>query len=141
MQAHPKAKPLAVAFLYPEQVTVVADKPSSVELHFKVASGLHINSHTPRTDDLIPTTLKLPETSGVHVADTAFPAGEDLLFGAGGSSTEKLSVYTDEFTVRAELVAPRGEHLVEGTLRYQACDNHACMPPHSIPVVFDVIAR
>jgi hypothetical protein len=30
---------------------------------------------------------------------------------------------------------------VEASLRYQACDNNACMPPHTVPVVFDVIAR
>jgi hypothetical protein len=141
-------KPAAVSYLYPEQVTIAANKQSAVQLHFKIAPGLHINSHTPLTDDMIPTTLKVPESSGVALAKATFPAGQELTLeldpagsAPGESSSEKLSVYTGEFTIRAELLAPAGEHLVEATLRYQACDNRACMPPHSIPVVFDVIAK
>lgn len=137
---HPmKAKQVAVAYLFPEQITVAADKPTAVDLHFKVADGLHVNSHTPHTEDLIPTTLKLPETSGVRLANATFPPGTDFAFPADPG--EKLSVYTGEFIVHAELVASKGNHLVEATLRYQACDNQTCMPPHSIPVTIDVIAK
>ncbi|WP_263359387.1 protein-disulfide reductase DsbD N-terminal domain-containing protein [Acidicapsa ligni] len=134
-----KTKSSVVTYLFPEQVTVAAGKPTAVDLHFNVAAGLHINSHNPHTDDLIPTTFKLPENSGVLLANANFPEGHDFAFPI--SPKEKLSVYTGEFTIHAELNATRGEHLVEATLRYQACDNNACMPPHSIPVVIDVIAK
>ena len=40
--------PAAVEYLYPEQVTVAAGKASEVTLHFRIAQGLHINSHMPR---------------------------------------------------------------------------------------------
>ena len=133
------AKPAAVAYLFPEQVTIAADKPSPVDLHFRVAPGLHVNSHTPRTEDLIPTTLTLPEPSPVRLARTDFPPGMDYAFAI--NPTEKLSVYTGEFTVHTELVAAKGEHLVQATLRYQACNSNTCMPPHSIPVAIDVIAK
>jgi len=133
------AKTLAVSYLFPEQVTVVADKPTPIDLHFKVAPGLHVNSHTPHTEDLVPTTLKLPETSGVRLAHAIFPPGADFAFPA--DPAEKLSVYTGEFIIHAELVATKGDHLVEATLKYQACDNQICMPPHSIPVTIDVIAK
>jgi Disulphide bond corrector protein DsbC len=129
----------AVSYLFPEQVTVTADKATTVDLHFKVAAGLHINSHNPHAEELIPTTLKLPEVSGVRLASATFPPGTDFSFPI--DPTDKLSVYTGEFTVHAELVAAKGEHLVEGTLRYQACNNETCMPPHSIPVAIDVIAK
>ena len=133
------AKPAAVAYLFPEQVSIVADQPTAVDLHFKVAAGLHINSHTPRIEELIPTTFKLPEASGVRLVNTTFPPGTDFNFTV--DPTEKLSVYTGEFTIHAEIVAAKGEHLVEGTLHYQACNNATCMPPHSIPVAIDVIAK
>ena len=133
------AKPAAVSYLFPEQVTVVADKPTAVDLHFKVAAGLHINSHTPRIEELIPTTFKLPEASGVRLVNATFPPGTDFNFTV--DPTEKLSVYTGEFTIHAEIVAAKGEHLVEGTLHYQACNNATCMPPHSIPVAIEVIAK
>ena len=132
----------AVTYLYPEKVTIQADKPSPVDLHFKVGEGLHINSHTPRGEELIPTTIKLPETSGVRLAKADFPPGTDFAFSAGPDTPqEKLSVYTGEFIVHTELVAAKGEHPVEATLHYQACTNNICMPPHSIAVAIDVVAR
>jgi hypothetical protein len=34
-----------------------------------------------------------------------------------------------------------GDHLVEGKLRYQACDRNECMPPKTITVPIDVIGK
>jgi hypothetical protein len=39
------------------------------------------------------------------------------------------------------LVAAPGNHLVQGKLHYQACDRNECMPPKTITVPIDVIAR
>src|SRR5271168_3083270 len=69
LQAKPAgAKPPAVTYLFPEQVSIPAGKPSPVDLHFKIGAGLHVNSHTPRSEELIPTTLKFPEDSGVQLS-------------------------------------------------------------------------
>jgi len=133
------SRPAEVTYLFPEQVSVTAGHPTPIDLHFRVAEGLHINSHQPRTEDLIPTTLKLPDNSSVHLARAKFPSGIDFSFAVNPS--EKLNVYTGEFTVHTELLAPRGDHLVQATLRYQACNNESCMPPHSIPVVIDIVAK
>jgi hypothetical protein len=132
-------KSAAVAYLFPEQIVATADKPTAVDLHFKIANGLHVNSHTPHSDYLIPTTFKLPEKGAVRLANATFPPGVDYAFPI--NPEEKLSVYTGEFIIHAEFVAAKGEHLVEGTLHYQACNNDSCMPPHSIPVAIDVIAK
>jgi hypothetical protein len=133
------AKPAAVSYLFPEQVTVVAGKATQVDLHFKIAEGLHVNSHQPHTEDLIPTTLKFSNGDSVQATKIVFPAGEDYAFAA--SPGEKLSVYSGEFILHTELIAARGDHLVQATLRYQACNHNTCMPPHSIPVAIDVIAK
>ena len=133
------AKKASVEFLFPEQVTVAAGKPTAVELHFRVAPGLHINSHSTGGDGMIPTTLTVPDGAAVRLVKTSFPAGAE--FALPAAPAEKLSVYTGEFVVRAELEAAAGDHLMEATLRYQACDNAACMPPRTIPVVVDVVAR
>jgi hypothetical protein len=135
----PAKKPAAVAYLFPEQITVAAGKPAKVDLHFKVADGLHVNSHAPHGEGLIPTTLDLPEADGVRLANATFPPGADFTFPIDPS--EKLNVYTGEFVVHAKLVAAKGNHLVQGTLRYQACNSNTCMPPHTIPVAIDVIAK
>lgn len=128
-----------VRFLYPEQVTVPAGKPSVVELHFRVNDGLHINSHTPREKSLIPTQLMVEEPTGVNVASVDFPAGSD--YSPAFSPSDKLSVYTGEFVLRAHVTAQRGDHLVQAALRYQACDAHSCYPPKTAPVAVSVIAK
>jgi DsbC/DsbD-like thiol-disulfide interchange protein len=129
----------AVEYLFPEQVTVPAGKPASVALHFRIAPGLHINSHTPGEEELIPTTFSIPEGSGVRLDGAVYPSGTDFRLPLDPKT--KLSVYTGEFTIQARLVAAPGDHLVEAKLRYQACDNSSCMPPKTIIVAIDVIGK
>src|ERR1700733_10946271 len=115
-----------IEYLFPEQVTVPADTPSPVALHFRIAPGFHINSHKPKEDYLIPTTFAVPESSGVRLESATYPDGIDFTLPLDPGTT--LSVYTGEFTIEARLRAPRGNHLVEATLHYQACDKSACFP-------------
>jgi hypothetical protein len=128
-----------VKFLYPEQVSITANHDSIVDLHFRVNPGLHINSHAPHEKSFIPTQLLVAEPTGVTVGPVDFPAGTD--FSLAINPNEKLSVYTGEFVVRAHVKAKAGDHLIEGQLRYQACDATSCFPPRKIPVAVDVIAR
>jgi DsbC/DsbD-like thiol-disulfide interchange protein len=133
------AKPPAVAYLYPEKVAVPAGKATTVALHFRIAPGLHINSHTPSEDELIPTTLSIPEGSGVRLDRAVYPPGTEFTLPIDPKT--KLSVYTGEFIIQARIVAAPGDHLVEARLRYQACDNNACMPPRTITAAIDVIGK
>lgn len=135
----PASKPAAVDFLYPEQITIPADKPTKVTLHFRVAPGLHINSHTPTADELIPTVFTIPADSGVQLISAVYPSGAEFTLPLDPAT--KLSVYSGEFTLQVHLKATSGNHLVEAQLRYQACDNNACMPPKTISVAIDVIAK
>ena len=40
-----------------EQQMVAAGKRSVLELHFRVVDGFHVNSHTPKSELLIPTQI------------------------------------------------------------------------------------
>jgi hypothetical protein len=133
------AKNDAVQYLFPEQVTVPAGKPSPVALHFRIAQGLHINSHTPSEDFLIPTIFSIPEGAGVKLQAASYPAGVTLTLPADPKT--KLNVYTGEFVIQARIVSTPGNHLVEAKLRFQACDQTQCMPPKTIPVAIDVIGK
>ena len=138
-QKRPLVKTDAVRYLFPEQVSVPAGKPSQVALHFRVAPGLHINSHTPTDEFLIPTTFSIPDGSGVRLETATYPAGTVMALPI--DPTTKLSVYTGEFIIQARIVATAGNHLVEGRLHYQACDNKQCLPPKTIVVAIDVIGK
>ncbi len=121
-------------------VTVVAGKPNPVELHFRVRNGYHINSNRPHSDLLIPTTIKLAPPNDVMGGKITYPPGQDLSFPF--SPDEKLSVYAQEFTIKALLtttrIASSGKFTVHGELRYQACTDNACFPPRSLPLQFNI---
>jgi hypothetical protein len=110
-----------------------------VALHFRIAQGLHINSHTPKDEFLIPTTFSIPDGLGVRLDKVSYPDGKEFTLPADPSS--KLSVYTDEFVIQARIVAAAGNHLVEAKLHFQACDKNICLPPKTIPVAIDVIGK
>jgi hypothetical protein len=128
-----------VHFLYPQQVTLRAGKPATILLHFRVEQGLHINSHTPPAKSLIGTDLKVPNPEGFTVTALDFPPGAAYAFPAFPS--EKLSVYTGEFVVTMHLTAQPGNHLLQGMLRYQACDTNTCFPPRNATVPIDIVAQ
>jgi len=138
-QSRPLVRTDAVTFLFPEQVSVTAGKPIPLALHFRIAQGLHINSHTPSEDYLIPTIFTIPDGAGVRLDAATYPAGTAMTLPA--DPTTKLSVYTGEFTIQARIVATPGNHMVQAKLRYQACDQNQCLPPKTITVPIDVIAK
>ena len=129
----------AVQYLFPEQVSVPAGKTSPVTLHFRVAQGLHINSHTPSDDFLIPTTFSIPDGMGVRLDAATYPPG--TIISLAFDPKTKLSVNTGEFDIQARIVATPGNRLVQGRLRYQACDQNQCLPPKTITVPINVIGK
>ncbi len=123
----------------PKSRTLSAGKKSVVELRFHVTEGFHVNSHTPKSELLIPTKLTLEPAAGVKAAAAEYPAGTAYSFSF--EPNEKLDVYTGVFTVKVPVVAEAGPHTVNGVLHYQACDKAACYPPKSLPVQVVVTAK
>jgi hypothetical protein len=129
----------AVSYLFPEQISAPAEKATQVELHFRVAQGMHINSHTPGESELIPTTFSIPQGAGARLAEASYSAGETISLAADPGT--KLDVYTGEFVIRARIVPQAGNHLVQAQLRYQACNQTQCLPPRTLEVPIDVIGK
>jgi len=133
-----KAPTLTVAAV--AQVTAERTKQTMVELNFRVPSGYHVNSNTPKSEFLIPTALKMEVPTDIILGKIVYPAGTDMTFPF--SPDEKLSVYSGDFTIAVGVhplrsVVP-GKYVMHGVLRYQACDNAACYPPKTLPVSFEV---
>jgi hypothetical protein len=128
----PTAKPKSYVVYAAESQVVIAGKRSVLEMHFRVVEGFHVNSHTPKSELLIPTQIALQPVAGVKAEAIEYPAGTSYSFSFDPS--EKLDVYSGDFTVKLPVVAEAGTHTIDGTLRYQACDHAACYPPKSLPV-------
>jgi DsbC/DsbD-like thiol-disulfide interchange protein len=103
----------------------------------EVVSGYHINDHHPSLEYLIPTEVKVEPSQQVTVQDITYPKGEPKKF---AFSDAPLSVY--EGTVRFDVALQvdrktvPGNYEVKGKLAYQACNDHACLPPASVPLLF-----
>jgi thioredoxin:protein disulfide reductase len=110
----------------------------------EISSGFHMNSHKPSEDYLIPTTATATAPPGIKVVDTIYPEGEMKKFTF--SPDKPLNVYTGSVTLQLKLAADAnaavGNVSIPVTLRYQACNDTACLPPVKVPVVvrFDVAA-
>ena len=135
------AKKLPSITMTPAPLSVLKRaQPGMIDLHFHVAGGFHVNSHTPSEEFLIPTALKLDVPTDVVVEEVAYPDGEQMSFAF--APDQKLSVYTGDFAVGVVLhplpSVALGKYMVHGRLKYQACDNAACYPPKQLPVEFEV---
>ena len=101
----------------------------------KIRPGFHINAHEVLEDYLIPTALEAELPAGFRALETVYPPGvlRKLRF-----SATQLSVYEDSVTLRMKLQAqpdaPLGLNKLPLTLRYQACNEEACLPPVKLPV-------
>lgn len=111
-------------------------KDFQVAVVVNIASGYHMNSHKPNDSYLIPTTLTPQVPAGITLADTVYPPGKNLTFPF--SPDKPLNVYTQTVTLRLKLTASDsaavGDASIPVTLRYQACNNSACLPPVKIPL-------
>lgn len=121
-------------------VTAPRAAQTMVSLDFRVPPGYHINSNTPKSEFLIPTSLKMDLPTDIILGKIKYPDGEDLSFPF--SPDEKLNVYTGDFrivvAVHPLLAVTPGKYIMHGVLRYQACDNSACYPPKTVRVEFNV---
>lgn len=135
--AKPKA-PEALSFVA-EPAVVVAGRPATVAVRLRVRDGLHVNSHKPKSDLLIATTATLAGEDGVRVGAIEYPAGVSYSFAA--DPVDVLDVYAGELVLKVPVVAAKGEHVLRGAVRYQACNDRSCFPPKTLAVEVPFTAR
>lgn len=102
----------------------------------KISPGYHMNSHKPSDSYLIPTTLTPQLPAGFTLAEAIYPDGRDVKFPF--SPDKPLNVYSGSVTLRLRLTAENsaalGATTIPVTLRFQACNMSACLPPVKVPV-------
>jgi suppressor for copper-sensitivity B len=96
-----------------------------------IDEGYHTNSHEPTYDWLIPTVLDLDLPQGWGEPEVRYPSGEMKAF---AFTEEPISVYEGAVRLLVTFNLPEDvgigtEPAVQASLRYQACDDHSCLPP------------
>ncbi len=85
----------------PPIASIYRGHPGTVQLQFRVASGLHINSNQPKEEYLKKTELKLDAPTDITIERVIYPDGEDRSFPF--APDEKINVYSGDFPVEVVL--------------------------------------
>jgi len=116
-----------------------ADSAAKVAIVAQVAPGYHINDHKPSLDYLIPTKFVADSSDQFSVKNIAYPKGSLKKF---PFSDVPLSVYEGSVVVGIMLQVGKdvsaGTYTLKGKFAYQACSDHACLAPTSVPVNLNI---
>jgi DsbC/DsbD-like thiol-disulfide interchange protein len=138
--APPKPSDIVNTKTYVSLDPVPRGKEFQAAVVVKISTGYHMNSHKPSDSYLIPTTLTPQLPNGFKLTEAVYPAGRDEKFPF--SPDKPLNVYSGSVTLRlrmtAEDGAPLGATTIPVTLRFQACNLSACLPPVKVPVTLQL---
>ena len=110
-------------------------------LQIRLENGFHVQSNKPLDEFAVATALQLKLPAGTTVLEIVYPKAHK--FEVAG---EPYEVFDPEFVIGVALqtdgdVKP-GEHAINATLEYQACNDKICLNPDSLEVAtkFKVVA-
>ena len=134
-----RAKHLSVT----TSATAAAIRPSlKLELSAQVTMDQRVHVYAPGVQGYIPVAFELKPSAAFQATETKMPEAKILRLEAIKESvpvfdgTFRLSrelVIADEKTVRP-LLDQAGNLIIEGTLKYQACDDRQCFLPATVPL-------
>jgi thiol:disulfide interchange protein DsbD len=139
--APPKPSDIVSTKTYVSLDPVPRGKEFQAAVVVKINTGYHMNSHKPSDSYLIPTTVtpQLPE-GFTAIGEPSYPLGKNEKFPF--SPDKPLNVYTGSVTFRLKMTADEkaalGKTSIPVTLRFQACNLSACLPPVKIPLTLDL---
>lgn len=103
-------------------------------LELTIAPGYHINSEKPEDPLLVPTSVEFKKDPAWQVKAIIFPEAKKKKF---SFSDKVLSVYDGQLKLKVKIELADdlcgSELQIEGQIRYQACNDQACLRPSSVP--------
>jgi hypothetical protein len=128
------------------ELSVSADRASGLAgetvvlvLDLKLKPGVHV--YAPGVEGYIPIAWALKPSSDWSARPALFPKAEILHLVA---IDETVPAYQGHFRLAREVViapAAKGPVSIDGTLRYQACDDTMCYIPETLPLHWEIAVR
>ena len=117
-----------------ERVVVKRGAEADVKLKLQLKTGYHVNSDKPTDEYLIPFKLTW-SAQPLQTEQITYPKPQTEKY---EFSLTPLSVFSGNFEIATRFKAPAnaapGPAIMNGKLRYQACNNKECLPPKTIDV-------
>jgi hypothetical protein len=110
-----------------------------IQIDILVAKGFHVQANPASREGLIPTEIQLEPSPLFVFSEYTYPKGSPLRLTQGAG---EILTYSGNFPLSFELTRQpptaitKERKLVKGQIHYQACDDHVCMRPSSIPFEF-----
>ena len=112
-----------------------AGETAPLALQFRLAPGYHTNSNKPLDEFLIPLKLTWDAAAPLEIAGIDYPPAKQEKY---SFSEKPLSVYSGTFMVltrvKSPVDTPKGQRIINGKLRYQACNDTTCFSPRTLAV-------
>lgn len=125
--------PKAALELVADRTSYAPGADATIAARVTIDGGWHINSHEPTFEWLIPTEMRLELPDGWEEPLIVYPPHEMKTF---AFEDEPLAVYEGDVVVRINLRIPEAvaqdEVALDGTLFFQSCDDHQCLPPTDV---------
>lgn len=120
-------------------VDVKAGGAGRIRLRLAIAPTWHINANPPFPDYMIPTEVEIPAAAGITPGAPEYPAPHMVKLSFDDSELFVYDGVVDVvLPVRVAQTAANGAHVLNGVLRFQACNDQVCLPPHKLPVAVTV---
>jgi DsbC/DsbD-like thiol-disulfide interchange protein len=112
-------------------------------LFVEIAPKPKMHVYAPQQDTYVPVSLTLKESRAFRAQRPVFPKPENFFF---APLKETQLVYSGPFKITVDVtlasaavlrqagIKPDATLKIEGTLRYQACDDDICYLPENVPV-------
>jgi thioredoxin:protein disulfide reductase len=112
-------------------------KPANLALELTIVPPYHINSDRPLEGYLIPTALEFDSPSAAKVRKVIFPPATVKKLPV---SDTPMAVFDGTVRIAIEIAAEQNasDFELRGKLRYQACDDRACLPPVNQPFTVSI---
>ena len=126
-------------------VSVAPGESVEIPLRLAIKEGFHLYANDPGLEEMIPTAITLAKVEGFALDDLSYPQGTPRTLEANGP--EKVNLYEKEVTikarVRADAALAPGRKEVTLKVKYQACNDKACLAPATldVPVTVEVGGR
>ena len=118
-----------------EAPTVRPGGSATLRVSVSVTPGYHVQANPVLNPYLIPLLLEVTGTADVRVGPPVYPPAKRMRL---AGDEQDLVIYDGTFVIEQPVTvspgSPPGEVMLEGSLRYQACDDHRCLRPRTVPV-------
>ncbi|HTP14014.1 MAG TPA: protein-disulfide reductase DsbD domain-containing protein [Bacteroidota bacterium] len=109
------------------------------EVKLVIANGWHINSHAPSQEYMIATSLVVDSTAAFPASGIRYPEARSVRLSLAESP---LTLYEGTVVIQVTCTvapdAPKGKHVLNGTVTFQACNDKVCLAPSAVPLKIPV---